>query len=96
MPTAVSFSGHLRPTFRLAILALLVLLCASITANSQDTMRGAFQGMVTDSQSGASLRVALLEIIKQQTSVSITVKTNYRLTLIPQAIETIQEYQGIT
>ena len=70
--------GHLRLTFRLAIFPLLVLLGASITANSQDTVTGAFQGMVTDSQSGAPLKDALVEIVNQQTLVSITVNTNYR------------------
>jgi len=31
VPTAVSFFCHLRPTFRLAILAFLILLCACMT-----------------------------------------------------------------
>src|SRR5262249_25684632 len=57
---------------------LLVLLGANITAYSQDTVTGAFQGMVTDSQSGAPLKDALVEITNQQTLVSIIVKTNYR------------------
>jgi len=48
------------------------------SVHAQDTVTGAFQGIVTNSQNGIPLKGAMVEIINQQTLVSITVKTNFR------------------
>src|SRR5215471_1049219 len=45
---------------------------------AQDTVTGAFEGTISDSQSGANLKGALVEIINQQTGVTITLHTDYR------------------
>jgi len=45
---------------------------------AQDTVTGAFEGTISDSQSGATLKGALVEIINQQTGVTISLRTDYR------------------
>ena len=65
---------------RLAI-ALLSSIALSISAPSvraQDTVTGAFEGTVSDSQTGAPLRGALVEIINQQTGVAISLRADFR------------------
>ena len=57
---------------------LLVVLGISPAALAQDTVTGAFEGVVSDSQTGAALKGALVEIINQQTGVSITLRADYR------------------
>lgn len=51
---------------------------AGAVVKAQDTVTGAFEGIVTDSQSGVRLRGALVEIINQQTRVTYTLRTDYR------------------
>ncbi|MEO8434759.1 MAG: TonB-dependent receptor [Pyrinomonadaceae bacterium] len=66
---------------KLANLALLVLIFALLTtpsASAQDTVTGAFEGIVSDSQTGAALKGALVEIINEQTGVTQTLRTDYR------------------
>lgn len=41
-------------------------------------MTGAFEGIVTDSQTGTPLKGAAVEIINQQTGVTFSLRTNYR------------------
>lgn len=48
------------------------------TVRAQDTVTGAFEGTISDSQSGAALKGALVEIINQQTNVAISLRTDYR------------------
>jgi hypothetical protein len=45
---------------------------------AQDTVTGAFEGVVSDSQTGAALKGALVEIVNQQTSLIYTLRTDYR------------------
>ena len=74
-------TSHLFAKVRYAChLALLVsiVIFSSRSINAQDTVTGAFQGTVTDSQSGAVLKDAVVEIINQQTNVTITQKTDYQ------------------
>jgi hypothetical protein len=59
-------------------LLLFVLFCLTSTAKAQDTVTGAFEGTVTNSQTGAPLKDAVVEIINQQTNVGFTLKTDYR------------------
>ncbi len=78
MPRQTSHSSiPLRQIPYVALLAAVSLLtCHSVHA--QDTVTGAFQGTVTDSQSGAVLKDAVVEIVNQQTNVTVTQKTDYR------------------
>src|ERR1700730_9827348 len=76
-------SRRLSPSFRasgLFIPFLLLLLNVSIPviAHAQDTVTGAFQGTINDSQTGGPIKGALVEIINQQTGVVISQYTNYR------------------
>ena len=47
-------------------------------ALAQDTVTGAFEGIVSDSQTGAALKGALVEIINQQTGVTISLRSDHR------------------
>ena len=78
MPRETSFpQAAVQIAFRPAIfLVTLFFVCS--TALAQDTVTGAFEGTVTDSQTGAPLKDALVEIINQQTNVNLTIKADYR------------------
>lgn len=52
--------------------------CFGSLAWAQDTVTGAFEGIVTDSQTGAPLKSAVVEIINQQTGVTYNLRTDYR------------------
>ncbi len=60
------------------LLFLLIILGIPAAVRAQDTVTGAFEGVVSDSQTGAALKGALVEIINQQTGVAITLRTDYR------------------
>jgi uncharacterized surface anchored protein len=45
---------------------------------AQDTVTGAFEGTISDSQTGTALKGALVEIINQQTNVVISLRADYR------------------
>src|SRR6267142_5622375 len=61
------------------ILALLILGCALLgTAEAQDTVTGAFEGKVRDSQTGKVLGGAIVEITTQQTGLIANLRTDYR------------------
>ncbi|HSE24227.1 MAG TPA: TonB-dependent receptor [Pyrinomonadaceae bacterium] len=78
MPRQTStLSPTLYFSIHIAFLAALVI-GACISAQAQDTVTGAFEGTATDSQSGAPLKDAVVEIINQQTNVNISLKTDYR------------------
>ena len=49
-----------------------------VTVRAQDTVTGAFEGIVTDSQTGVRLRGAIVEIINQQTGITYSLRTDYR------------------
>ncbi len=76
---AVSING-LRVFARSSILLILVaaLLVVAPTTQSQDTVTGAFEGLVSDSQTGSALRGAAVEIINQQTGLVHSLTTDYR------------------
>lgn len=48
------------------------------TAQAQDTVTGAFEGTISDSQTGAALKGALVEITNQQTGVTISLSADFR------------------
>jgi hypothetical protein len=52
--------------------------CCATGTFAQDTVTGAFEGIVTDSQNGRPLKGAAVEIINQQTGVTFNLRTNYR------------------
>jgi hypothetical protein len=60
------------------ILFVCALHCLNTIATAQNTVTGAFQGIVTDSQSGSRLRGAVVEIINQQSGITYRLRTNYR------------------
>src|SRR5947209_13623472 len=60
------------------LLLLLVTIYAPLRANAQDTVTGAFEGTISNSQTGVVLKGALVEIINQQTGVAISLRTDYR------------------
>jgi len=45
---------------------------------AQDTVTGAFEGIVSDSQTGLPLKGATVEIINQQTGVTFNIRTDFR------------------
>ena len=58
---------------------LIVLACAAAPpTRAQDTVTGAFEGTISDSQTGTALKGAQVEIINQQTGVAINLRTDYR------------------
>ena len=57
-----------------AVCLLLVFTCA----RAQDTVTGAFEGTVTDSQTGTPLKSAAVEIINQQTGLTMSLHTDFR------------------
>src|SRR5438876_6192163 len=67
----------MRPgTLLLSVFASALLLAQS--ASAQDTVTGAFEGVVSDSQTGAALKGAGVEIINQQTGLRFNLQTDYR------------------
>src|SRR5688572_29329055 len=63
---------------RLFLLVIGVVMLIAHPVYAQDTVTGAFEGIVSDSQTGAALRGALVEIINEQTGVTQTLRTDYR------------------
>src|SRR5712691_4226883 len=62
----------------LLLLVLAGVLLAAQSVMAQDTVTGAFEGIVSDSQTGAALKGALVEITNQQTGVAFSLRTDYR------------------
>ena len=60
------------------LLLLLLIICTPFRAHGQDTVTGAFEGTISDSQTGVVLKGALVEIINQQTGVAISLRADYR------------------
>ena len=70
-------SAVARSAFLLTIVCLITILAAPVI-KAQDTVTGAFEGIVSDSQTGASLKGATVQIINQQTGLTFTLQTDYR------------------
>jgi len=75
MPRGVR-ANRLRKRLAIAFLSLLSFLAPASTARAQDTVTGAFEGTVSDSQTGAALRGALVEIINERTGVAISLRSD--------------------
>ncbi len=60
------------------VLCLFLILVNASQAFAQDTVTGAFEGIVSDSQTGAVLKGAAVEIINQQTGLTVTLQTDNR------------------
>ncbi len=58
--------------------SVLILFVTSRTVCGQDTVTGAFEGVVSDSRTGVALKGALVEIINQQTGVANSLQADYR------------------
>ena len=62
---------------RFLLVSLFVMLCSFAVA-AQDTVTGAFEGIVSDSQTGAPLKGAAVQIINEQTGLTASLLTDYR------------------
>jgi hypothetical protein len=62
---------------RSAVVVALLLTCL-ISANAQDTVTGAFEGIVSDSQTGAPIKGAAVTIVNDQTGITFNLRTDYR------------------
>lgn len=72
-PCALTVPGW----FMFLMIVLLTLGIALPTA-AQDTVTGAFEGTISDSQTGTALKSALVEIINQQTGITISLRSDFR------------------
>jgi hypothetical protein len=72
-----SHSTRLCRGFLLAIASLFLILPAE-AIKAQDTVTGAFEGIVSDSQTGVALKGAQVEIINQETGLTFSLQTDYR------------------
>jgi len=96
MPINSSPNSH-RSLSLLVWLSLLLVIHSDLRA--QDTVTGAFEGIVTDSRTSASLSGASVEIINQQTSLVLRLKTDsrgrfYQGLLIPGVYKVRVSLQG--
>ena len=73
-----NFFPRLRTSGFTFFLLLLMTVGLPLGAHAQDTVTGAFEGTISDSQTGAALKGALVEIINQQTGVAISLRADYR------------------
>ncbi len=76
MPLSSPFALILPNAIRLFLGS--ILLFAFVSGKAQDTATGAFEGIVSDSQTGLPLKGAAVEIINQQTGVTFNIRTDYR------------------
>ena len=75
------FRSSLRPMLARVLISLLVVcvvLLVFVESKGQDTVTGAFEGIVSDSRTGLPLKSATVEIINQQTGVAFNLRTDYR------------------
>ena len=56
----------------------IAILSFGIPVTAQDTVTGAFEGIVTDSQNGSPLKGVFVVITNQQTGATFNLRTNYR------------------
>src|SRR3990172_7791144 len=66
------------PVLKRLLLLTIMTVALSVAAKAQDTVTGAFEGIVTDSQTGAALKSAEVEIINQQTGLVFNLRTDSR------------------
>ena len=77
MPPSSPFALVLSNAIRLFLVS--ILLFAFVTElKAQDTVTGAFEGIVSDSQTGLPLKGAAVEMVNQQTGLTFNVRTDYR------------------
>ena len=70
LPSPVSLLGSA------VLLALMLISCMFV--NAQDVVTGAFEGIVSDSQTGAPIKGAAVTIVNDQTGISFNLRTDYR------------------
>src|SRR6266516_7479001 len=66
------------PRLTLLIWAAVCLLLVFTCARAQDTVTGAFEGTITNSQTGALLERAAVDIINEETDLIINLRTDHR------------------
>ncbi len=77
MPARPSLERVLSRVFIVPLVGLVLFFCVT-GVKAQDTVTGAFEGIVSDSQTGVALKGAYVEITNQQTGVKFTLRTDYR------------------
>jgi len=77
-PTLGAGKWLLFPRPLVVFLVLLIFAGLPATTAAQDTVTGAFEGVISDSQTGAALKGALVEIINEQTGVAISLRSDFR------------------
>ena len=65
-------------TYLFLLVLFLGLFVFASDVKAQDTVTGAFEGIVSDSQTGKALQGASVEITNQQTGVKFNLRTDYR------------------
>jgi hypothetical protein len=73
-----SLGGSMRALLRECSLLFLLLLATSTTIWAQDTVTGAFEGIVSDNQTGLPLKSARIQIINEQTGLTFNLQSDYR------------------
>jgi hypothetical protein len=80
-----NYTPQRRAAIKILTTSLYCLLCLAMLSTlsykvvrGQDTVSGAFEGTVTDSQTGAAIEGATIEIVNEQTQVTITRRSNTR------------------
>src|ERR1041384_2590742 len=71
-------SPALRPIALLCTLLVLHALSWPARTRAQNTVTGAFEGTVTDTQTGAAIEGATVEVINQQTGLTLTLRSDAR------------------
>ena len=77
MGLCISMRITSRFPFRFSLITLCIVLGVA-TGQAQDTVTGAFEGIVSDSQTGVALKGATVEIVNQQTGLTFRLQTDYR------------------
>jgi hypothetical protein len=75
------FLTYLKDKMKVTLAALLLLLFSNalaLTVNAQDTVTGAFEGNVTNSQTGDAIAGAVAEITNLETNITLTKRTDAR------------------
>src|SRR5262249_50433299 len=78
MPPHFPLLSTLRVPVATSFVLFLILLFLTCSASAQDTVTGAFEGTVTDSRSGMTLKDAAVEIINQETGLTFKLHTDSR------------------
>lgn len=69
---------YLSRPFVCGVALILLMLSFGSAIHAQDTVTGAFEGTVSNSQTGAEIKGALVQIINEQTGLTVDLRSDYR------------------